>query len=79
VAVRAEALSGLDPVIVQHAQGAEAHVVGIMVIAEGERVPAVEPSPLGVPPLLGAPNLDHRPRNLNSASVVSVPFSSITQ
>ena len=34
VSVRAEALAGLDPVVVQHAQGAEAHVVGIVVVAE---------------------------------------------
>src|SRR5207237_4329430 len=59
MAVRAEALSGLDPVVVQHAQRAKAHVTGVVIVAERERVPAVEPAPLSLSSLCRASNVKH--------------------
>src|SRR5258705_5160163 len=35
-------LAGLDDVVVDHAQRAESHVVGIAIVAERESVPAVD-------------------------------------
>src|SRR5438128_2579483 len=59
VRVRPEAAPGRDPVLVDHAQGAEAHVSGIVVVAEREAVAAVEPRcPRPSPLLRGAAN-DH--------------------
>src|SRR5262249_19289154 len=59
VAVPAEALAGLDTVVVQHPKGSKAHVRGVLVVTEGKRMPAVEPAQLGLPSLVGSPNLDH--------------------
>jgi hypothetical protein len=59
VAVRAEARSRLDPVVVDHAQAAKAHVARVVVLAERERVPAVEPAPVGPAAVLRASNRDH--------------------
>src|SRR5690606_11536991 len=61
VRVLAEALAGRDPVVVDDAERAEAHVVGVVVIREGERVARVEPPVVRVPSLLAASNADrHR-------------------
>jgi hypothetical protein len=46
--VLTEALTGLDAVVIDDAQRTEPHVFGIEVIAEGERMTAVEPAPVGV-------------------------------
>src|SRR5689334_22070665 len=42
--MRREACAGNDAVLVDHAQGAEAHLRRVMIIGEGEAVPAVEPA-----------------------------------
>src|SRR3989442_1569597 len=60
VAVGAECCAGLHAIIVDHSQGAEPHVGGVVVVAEREGVPAVEPAPVGAAALLGGSNLDHR-------------------
>src|SRR5215470_1923023 len=41
--MRAEAAARGDTVVVNHSQGAEAHLTRIVVIAEGKRVVTVEP------------------------------------
>ena len=46
--VRAEALPRRDAVLVDDAERAEAHVVGVVVVRERERVVRVEPPVLGV-------------------------------
>jgi hypothetical protein len=59
VRVHAEAHARLDDVVVEHAQGAEAHVVDVVVVAE-RKVPAgVEPTRLHAMSLLGWDDLDH--------------------
>src|SRR5262249_15679798 len=42
-----------------HAQRAEAHVLGIVVIGEGEGVPGIQPPVIEVPALSGFANVDH--------------------
>ena len=59
VAVRAEPRARRDAVVVDHAERAEAHVLVVVVLAGRERVPAVEPAPVGAAPVLGGSNLDH--------------------
>src|SRR5690349_11809374 len=46
MAVRAKAGAGDDAILVDHAQGAEAHAPRIMEMTEGEGMPAVEPAHL---------------------------------
>src|SRR5258708_4435932 len=48
-----------DPVLVDDAQRAEAHVLGIVIVAEREGVAAVEPSEVGDAALLGGSDGDH--------------------
>jgi hypothetical protein len=57
VAVRAEAHARLHPVLVDDAQRPEAHVLGVVVVGEGEAVEGVEPPVLGVAPFVGAADL----------------------
>src|SRR5262245_15614649 len=59
VAVRAEALPGLDAVLVDHAQRAEAHVARVVIVGEGEGVPALEPAVARVPALGALAQPDH--------------------
>jgi hypothetical protein len=59
MAVGAESLPGLDAILVDHAQRAEAHVIGIVVAGEGEAVEGVEPAMLRMAALLAAADLDH--------------------
>ena len=49
-----EAAFGGDAVVIDHAQRAEAHVVGVVVLAEREGVAAVEPAELAVEAVIGA-------------------------
>ena len=58
-AVRAEALPGRDAVVVDDAQGAEAHVRGVVVVGERERVVRVEPAVVGVAALGGGAKGHH--------------------
>ena len=53
--------AGLRPyaILVDHAQRADAHVGGVVVVAEGEAVPGVEPAELGVEALGGGNDIDH--------------------
>ena len=44
MAMRAETAAGLDAVVVNHAQRAEAHEVRVMKLIEGKRVTGVEPA-----------------------------------
>ncbi len=53
VRMRAEALPRRDPVVVDDAQGAEAHVRRIVVVREGEGVMRVEPAVVGVAAFIG--------------------------
>jgi hypothetical protein len=60
VAVRPESLSRLDAVLVDDAQRTEAHVRGVVVLAERERVPAVEPAEIGAAARVRESRRDHR-------------------
>src|SRR5262249_18192994 len=57
--MRREALAGLDAVVVDDAERAEAHVARVAVIAERKRMPAVEPVEARAPALAGAADGDH--------------------
>src|SRR6185436_2970104 len=57
--VGAEALAGLHPVLVDHPQRAVAHVPGVVVVGEGERVVGVEPAVVGVAALRAAAQFGH--------------------
>jgi ribosomal protein S5 len=46
--VRREALAAVHRVVVQHAQGPEAHVPPVVVVGEREGVVGVEPAVVGV-------------------------------
>jgi len=59
VAVRAEALPGGHAVFVDHAQVAEAHVLGIVVVGEREAVERLQPAVVGEAPLFGSAQRDH--------------------
>ena len=46
--MRAETLSRLDAIVVDHPQGTKSHVFGIVVVGEGKREVGVQPSPIGM-------------------------------
>ena len=48
MAVRSEPLAGRDAILVEHAQGAKAHEIRIVIAAEGERGEGAQPSGVGV-------------------------------
>src|SRR2546421_611826 len=57
--VSAEALARLNAILVDHAKRAKAHEARLVVIGEGKRVVALEPTVLGVSPLLGSAHSNH--------------------
>src|SRR6185436_19336249 len=59
VRVRAEAGAAADDVLVDHAQRAEAHAGGVVVVPERERVPRVEPRQARAAARGGVEHLDH--------------------
>src|SRR5262245_127334 len=59
VTVGTEPGAGLDAIVVDHSQHPEAHVRGVVVVAERKGVAAVEPPPVGAATVLGGSNLDH--------------------
>src|ERR1044072_186086 len=59
VAMGAETRAGLYAVLVSDARGAVAHVIGVVVVGEGEAVMEMEPAVVGVAAFGGAPKLDH--------------------
>src|ERR1051325_1580041 len=65
VPVRAEALPGRDGVFVDHAQRAEAHVRGVVVVGEGEGVARGEPAVPADAAVVGFANGDHDPMNIH--------------
>ena len=60
MAVRAESLSRADAVFVDDAQGAEAHVPGIVIGREGKGMGGVQPAVIGVAALVAVANRDHK-------------------
>src|SRR5581483_5906158 len=60
VRMRRESLAGLDAVVVDDAERAEAHVARVAILAERKREPAVEPIEARAPALAGAADSDHR-------------------
>lgn len=50
--VRGKAGTGIHPVFVDHPELAESHMLRIIIIAERERVAAIEPVQFGPSPLL---------------------------
>src|SRR5258705_4847908 len=54
-----ESAAGLDPVLVDDPQGTEAHVLGIVILAEREGVAAVQPSEVGDAPFLAVSDGNH--------------------
>lgn len=59
VGMGAEAHAGLDRVVVDDSKGSEPHPFGIVVIGEAERVACIEPSVIGVAPVLGTSDCCH--------------------
>jgi hypothetical protein len=57
VAVSAKAAAGKDAVLVDHAQAAEPHVLGIVIIGEGKSVERLQPTVVGVTALITPANL----------------------
>src|SRR5262245_13823186 len=57
--MHAKALPRCDAVVVDHAQGTEAHVVRVVIVAERKRVPGVQPAMIKMAAFLGFTNLDH--------------------
>jgi hypothetical protein len=60
VAVRAEARVGRDAIVVDDPQRAKAHLLRVVMISEGERVPAVQPVDLRAASLRGRSKSHHR-------------------
>src|SRR6185437_8154150 len=60
MAVRRESRARNDAILVDHAQGAEAHLHGIVVIGEGEAVSAVEPAGAAAAARHAITKRDHR-------------------
>ena len=56
VGVHSESAAGSNHVVVDHAEGAVAHVFRIVVVREGEGVPRVEPAVVGVSAVGGTAN-----------------------
>src|SRR5215831_15758527 len=57
------------PILVDHAQRAEAHVARVAIIAERETMSAVQPPEIRDSPLFGGPQRDHgQPPKENSCS-----------
>src|SRR5437016_8198403 len=54
-----EAGAGIDPILVDDAQGPKAHLVGVVIVGEGERVAAVEPVGPRVASFAGRPDRNH--------------------
>src|SRR5262245_63646544 len=54
VRVSAEALTRLHAVFVDHAQHAETHEPGVVIVGEGERMVALQPAMLRVPALVSS-------------------------
>lgn len=54
--MRAEALAPIDAVVVDDTQRAKPHVVRVVVVAERERMPTVEPIDLAVKAFVRATN-----------------------
>src|SRR5205085_2636394 len=57
VCVRAKSRTGLDAILIDHAQWTEFHVPRVVVIRERERVEGLEPAVIGIAPLVTASNL----------------------
>src|SRR5439155_15590570 len=70
VAVAAERGAGLHAIIIDHPQGSEPHVRRVVVLAEREGVPAVEPAPVRAAARLGGSKLDHRLISLATAAAL---------
>src|SRR6185312_6845009 len=59
MAMRVETGAGLDAILVDDAQRAEAHMARIVIVAERKTVPAGEPAETGKAALFGGPEGDH--------------------
>ena len=59
VGMRWEAATPGDFVVIDHTQWAKSHVLGIVILAKRERVPAVEPAEVGVAALVGLSYREH--------------------
>ena len=66
VSVGAKPLSWADPVFVDDPQRSVAHVLRIVVVTEGERVPAIKPSQVGGAAISGFANGQHDERRYPS-------------
>ena len=60
VRVRAESLGGLDGIVVDHPQRAEAHLIRVVMLPERKGVSGIEPSGAGVKSFAGLAQRDHR-------------------
>src|SRR4051794_21514945 len=59
VRMLAEAVAAVHPVVVDHPETPESHVLGIIIIRKRERVISVEPAMVGVTAVFGFSDVDH--------------------
>src|SRR5512146_3335919 len=59
MAMRIEAGAGLDAILIDDAQGTEAHMARIVIVAERKTVQALQPAEIGKTALFGGPDGDH--------------------
>src|SRR5262249_16750833 len=59
MAMSGERAAWPQAIFVDHAQGAEAHMLRVVIVAEGKAVPAVEPAEVGDAALRGGADGDH--------------------
>jgi hypothetical protein len=68
VSVRLETSTRPNAILVDHAQDTEAHMLRIVILAEGEGMPAVEPTEVGYAACFGRTNVDRHGLDLLSGS-----------
>src|SRR5208283_2867686 len=59
VRMHGEALTGRNPVFIDHAQRTETHKVWIMILIERKGMASIEPAMVAPATLITSPNLDH--------------------
>ena len=69
-----KARPALDPVFIDHPQGAEAFIGRVVIIAKGKAVARIQPGDLGPAAVFGAPDGDHL-RLLSIASQIRAAIS----
>ena len=70
--MRPEALPRSNPVIVDDAQGAKAHVRRVVIVREGEGVIAVEPAVIGMATFIGSSDIQFSRCRFHAHTIAAV-------